>query len=60
MQDKKDNEMLKHLKLPEIKMSKGKMRRTLVDDTGLTYEIEEEIELPEIIKQEETDNGIIQ
>lgn len=45
--DKEQYEKLKKdLILPEIKMTKGVVRKTIIGDDGKRYEIEEVIELP--------------
>ena len=45
--DKEQYEKLKKdLILPEIKMTKGVVRKTIIGDDGKRYEIKEVIELP--------------
>ena len=39
-------ELPQEVRLPEIKMTRAKIRKTLVGEDGLTYEVEEEIEVP--------------
>lgn len=41
------------MELPDIKTVKGKVRKTLVGEDGMTYETEEEVKFPEIIHDNE-------
>lgn len=36
----------KTMKLPDIEMGKATVRKTLIDEKGLSYEVEEEIDVP--------------
>ena len=40
------SETKKIMKLPDIEMGKASIRKTLINNNGLSYEIEEEIEVP--------------
>lgn len=52
--DKEEYEKLKkELKLPKVEMTKGVVRKTRIDKTGKTYEVEETIELPVIHRRED-------
>lgn len=41
------------MELPTVKMVKGTIRKTLLDENGMPYEVEEEIEMPEVDTKEE-------
>jgi len=41
------------MKLPSTIMDKGIIRKTLIDENGMTYEIEQEIDLPIIIHKDD-------
>lgn len=36
----------KTMKLPDIEMGKATVRKTLIDEKGMSYEVEEEIDVP--------------
>ena len=36
----------KTMKLPDIEMGKATVRKTLIDEKGMSYEVEEEINVP--------------
>ena len=38
--------LLESLRTPDIKMGKAIIVKTLIDDQGLSYEVEEEIDVP--------------
>lgn len=40
------NDAKKPMQLPEIKMGKASLRKTLIDEKGMSYEVEEEIDMP--------------
>lgn len=41
------------MELPTVKTVKGIIRKTLLDENGMPYEVEEEIEMPDIDLKEE-------
>ena len=40
------NDIPEGMIIPELETVKGNIRKTMIDENGLTYEIEEEIDIP--------------
>ena len=55
-----NKELPSKLKLPTVKMTRGVIRKTLFDENGMTYEVEEVIELPKIGREEVKEDGVVQ
>ena len=45
----------KTMKLPNIDMGKAVIRKTLINENGMSYEVEEEIDVPIFNKKHETE-----
>ncbi len=45
----------KTMKLPDIEMGKAVIRKTLIGENGMSYEVEEEIDVPIFNKKHDTE-----
>lgn len=50
------NDEKKTMKLPDIKMGKASIRKTLIDEKGMSYEVEEEFDVPIFRNTKKTEN----